>query len=294
MIDATGKLAEIVKTLSGGGRLLILTHNNPDPDSIAAAFALRHILSFVTKMKSKLGYGGTIGRAENRAMVKLLRIPFYPMTAPMASRFKHIAIVDAQPGAKNVLVTRKTECDIVIDHHIPVKAGRSKFKDLRQHYGSTSTILTEYIKENQIPLNARVATALFYGIRTDVDDLGRGSSDYDFKMMHYLFPFVSLKWLKRIENAPIPIHYLRHYTEGLTKAAIYKDVVTADLGTITSPEAVAELAAFFIENRGHAVVVGLWAKRKPPVFFHQDKKKNDERRDSGRSTRREKGIGGGP
>ncbi len=250
MIEPVGKVAEIVGLLGGGGRLLILTHNNPDPDSIAAAFGLRHILSYVTKIGVKLGYGGTIGRAENRAMVKLLRIPLHPMTGGMASRFKHIAVVDAQPGAKNVSLTQAVDCDIVIDHHMPLKGMKSKFTDLREHFGSTSTIISEYIKENEIPLSARVATALYYGIKTDTDDLGRGSTDYDFKMIQFLFPNVSLKLLQRIENASIPRDYVRHYSEGVSNAVIYRDVVVSDLGSLTAPEAAAELADFLLKIEG--------------------------------------------
>ena len=250
MIEAKGKLAQIAKNFNGSGQLLILTHNNPDPDSIAAAFGLRHALSHVTKVKTKLGYGGSIGRAENRIMVKLLRIPLHPMTGGMVSRFKHVAVVDAQPGAKNVAVSKGLKCDIVIDHHVPIKTMQCNYKDLRVHYGSTSTIITEYIKENDIPLNARVATALFYGIRTDIDDLGRGSSDQDFKMMHFLFPSVSLKWLRRIENAAIPRDYIRHFSDGISNANIYKDLIISDLGAVTSQEAVAELSDFLLKIEG--------------------------------------------
>jgi hypothetical protein len=55
--------------------LLILTHDYPDPDALAAAFGLQHLLHAGFGIESRLGYRGEIGRMENRAMVRLLRIP---------------------------------------------------------------------------------------------------------------------------------------------------------------------------------------------------------------------------
>lgn len=54
--------------------LLILTHNYPDPDALAAAFAL-DCLAEGYGIQTTIAYGGVIGRAENRAMVRILKIP---------------------------------------------------------------------------------------------------------------------------------------------------------------------------------------------------------------------------
>jgi nanoRNase/pAp phosphatase (c-di-AMP/oligoRNAs hydrolase) len=50
--------------------LLILTHNYPDPDGLAAAFALGYLAQQHFGITWKIAYGGMIGRSENRAMVK--------------------------------------------------------------------------------------------------------------------------------------------------------------------------------------------------------------------------------
>ncbi|MCC6158765.1 MAG: DHH family phosphoesterase [Deltaproteobacteria bacterium] len=250
MIQAKGKLADLLAALEGAGRVLILTHNHPDPDAIASAFALRHILAHTHSAKVKIGYGGNLGRAENRAMVRLLRIPIHEMSTGQAARFKFIALVDGHPKAKNVLIKKGLRYSVVIDHHISRRECPASFADLRVSYGATCSILAEYIRDNDIPLDARVATALYYGIKSDIADLGRDASDADFRMLQDLYSKISLRWLTRIERARVPRRYYRHYAVALANARIVEDVIVSDMGRITNPETVAELADFFLKTEG--------------------------------------------
>src|SRR5690606_34896036 len=64
----------IQKAIEGKQRLLILTHNNPDPDAIASAWGLSALAKNLQSVKVELAYGGFLGRAENRAMVEILQI----------------------------------------------------------------------------------------------------------------------------------------------------------------------------------------------------------------------------
>ena len=68
---ATDSVASMIEWLRGRGKILIVCHDNPDPDSIAAAVALRHLILMKTGQDAVLSYGGVIGRSENRQMVEL-------------------------------------------------------------------------------------------------------------------------------------------------------------------------------------------------------------------------------
>ena len=74
-LPARDKLERLMRVAKGKKRALILTHDNPDPDSMAAAVALAHILERRAGVEARVGYGGIIGRAENIAFVKVLRLP---------------------------------------------------------------------------------------------------------------------------------------------------------------------------------------------------------------------------
>ena len=55
--------------------LLIVTHDYPDPDALATAYALYYLAHYGFGLKAKIVYGGTIGRVENKAVVQFLKIP---------------------------------------------------------------------------------------------------------------------------------------------------------------------------------------------------------------------------
>ena len=63
-------LERLLRTTSGITKLLIVTHNDPDPDAIGAAMALSYLLKERCGVQSEVIYYGIIGRAENRAMAK--------------------------------------------------------------------------------------------------------------------------------------------------------------------------------------------------------------------------------
>ena len=111
------QLAFLLEAVAGQGTILVLPHNNPDPDAIASALALQHVLKETRGVKSRIAYEGIIGRAENRALVRYLDHPLQPITGLDLSEFASVALVDAQPSAGNVILPPRCNVSIVIDHH---------------------------------------------------------------------------------------------------------------------------------------------------------------------------------
>ena len=79
LTTSTEKLDALAATVAGTGgkRFLLLCHNNPDPDSIASAYGFQFLLSKKFGVRSLIGYGGVVTRAENKAMIQRLRINMF-------------------------------------------------------------------------------------------------------------------------------------------------------------------------------------------------------------------------
>jgi nanoRNase/pAp phosphatase (c-di-AMP/oligoRNAs hydrolase) len=243
---SVSKLDQLASTLKGVGRrhILILCHNNPDPDTIAAAHAFRFLLARKFGVRSVIGYGGVVTRAENKAMVHRLRIQMVQLTRLEPSRYHGIALLDAQPGTGNNLFTSKASPPmIVIDHHPLRKASlKAEFHDIRPQYGATSTIITEYLAAAGETPPRRVANALLYGIKADTNSLVRGAGKIDFTAFNYLSPLTNPRVIGWIERPSLPLEYLEDYMKGLSRTVIYRDVAIADLGRIHSEAIIPELA----------------------------------------------------
>jgi nanoRNase/pAp phosphatase (c-di-AMP/oligoRNAs hydrolase) len=247
------KIEKLDELLSRKRKILILTHNNPDPDSLAAAWALKYLFHIRCRVDSVVAYGGIIGRAENRAMVKYLGMGITPLSQVTIKNFSVIALVDSQPGAGNTLLPKSILPTIVIDHHRPLRALTKKvpFADIRTEYGSTSTIVTEYLKEAEIPnIDRNVATALLYGIKSDTRDLGRGTGPKDMDAFLFLYPRVRFKTLSKIEKPVLSRTHFKIFDRTLKTAVIYRDVVVSIVDDLDTPDSLAEMADLLIRMDG--------------------------------------------
>src|SRR5215471_5404384 len=94
-------LAHALGGLAGRRSMLIYTHDNPDPDSLAAAMGLGRLIEHEIGAHVTLTHGGIVGRAQNRAMVETLKMPLVPVERVSPDDFESIALVDSQPETGN-------------------------------------------------------------------------------------------------------------------------------------------------------------------------------------------------
>jgi nanoRNase/pAp phosphatase (c-di-AMP/oligoRNAs hydrolase) len=243
-----GALANLLQVLDRPGPLLILPHDNPDPDAMASAAALKYLAGKLLQKPAHIVLGGIVGRAENRAMRTYLNIDLVPVSEVAFDGDVQVALVDTQPGRPNNSLPDGIVPHVVIDHH-PAYADYPgvPFLDLREAYGATSTILTEYLRESRLDLDHKIATALFYGITAETQDLGREATPADIEAAHFLYPNTNKRRLAKIENARVPREYFRAFREAIDKAVLYGDrVVVSALGEVQYPDMVAEVADFLL------------------------------------------------
>lgn len=253
-------LKAIRRLLHDRKRVLILTHNDPDPDALASAYGMGRLLRHFRPrgQQIRLAFGGLLARAENREMVRALRLRFHRVESLELNNFDAIVLVDTQPGAGNHALPEERLPDIVIDHHPRLKlTGEVSWADVRPSYGATSTIVAEYLTVAGVPWDTQLATALFYGIRTDTLGLARGATEHDAHMYLTLHAHVDQAVLARIERAPLPRRYFSALADALDRAMVYRNVVILDLGEVYRPDLGAELADLFLRLEGVDWVISL-------------------------------------
>lgn len=256
--DTAVSIAAIIEWLRGRGRVLIVTHDNPDPDSIASAVALRHLILMKTGQDAVLTYGGVIGRSENRSMVKLLEIALEPICQLDLEQFPVVCMVDTQPATGNNSYPVDRPVHIVIDHH-PPKADLSKvcWVDIREQYGASATILYEYLCSQSVLLNTKLATSLFYAIKSETQDLGRDWSKADREAYLKLLPLSNNRILFNITRPEVPRAYFSSFRTAIENAQLYGSALVFNLRKIDNPDIVAELADFLLRQEGVNYVLGM-------------------------------------
>lgn len=249
MADESVALAGLREAIGSSTHVLILPHNDPDPDAIASAVALKFLLVELWDVTAEIRYNGIIGRAENQALVTYLGDELEPMqmqrvTAP-------VILVDTQPGAGNNPLPEGTTVAAVIDHHpLLAQTARAAFADVRPGVGACATILTEYLLTADLTPPTTVATGLFYGIKSDTMALGRNVAESDVEAYVYLQALTDPDALIEIEQAQVPPAYFQSINTTLEAARVYDDVLIADVGVMAYPDLVAELADWLLRLQG--------------------------------------------
>lgn len=248
----------LIDWVRGKGRILIVTHDNPDPDALAAAVSLRHLLLMGTGEEAVVAFGGVIGRSENRLMVDALGLDIVPISELDFDDFVVVCMVDTQPGTGNNSYPQDRPLHVLIDHHPPLRDYSDIFwADVRPDYGASATILFEYLRAQKISIATRLATCLFYAIKSETQDLGREWSKFDRDAYLYLLPLANNQILYRLSHPPVPNDYYLTFHRAIDNAKVYGKVLVFNLFRIENPDLVAELSDFLLRQEEVSYVMGL-------------------------------------
>jgi nanoRNase/pAp phosphatase (c-di-AMP/oligoRNAs hydrolase) len=241
-VSLTERVKKLMESITYEDTLAVLI--NADPDAMASAMALKRL--FWRKVKKTYIYHiNIINRSDNLAMIRLLKLDQRHIKNLDASVITKWAIVDSQPHHSEQF--GKFKFDIIIDHHTANPNSKGAFVDIREEYGSTATMLTEYLRTAQIKPSPKLATALFYGIKTDTDDFVRNSTPDDIDAFKYLYKFVNINIIKKIESSEMTRKTLNSFRTAIDNLIFIKDMSFIYMGKVDSPDTLVMMADFFVK-----------------------------------------------
>ena len=263
--SASEKLGRFYDQFSGNDSVLIVI--NADPDAIGSAMAVSRLLwrrvSNVT-----ISHVNTIKRPDNLAMIRLLGVSLTPFNDIDPTQDHKIVIVDSQPDHNEFMVHLTP--NVIIDHH-PETNAKAPFLDIRPSYGAAASILTEYLRAARIKPSVKLATGLFYGIKTDTNAFKGPTLIEDVRAFQYLFRYVNIHLARKIEQADLRFDFLKYFKIALHSMRVRKKKVFVHLGSVTTPDICVIIADFFmrVNSVTWSIVSGL-SNRKLIIIFRND------------------------
>jgi len=237
------KVQQYQRFFSDADRVLILLHNDPDPDAMASGLALRNVMRR-TKQTAVIAALQGATRPENLRMENLLDIHVEIITPDQLSGFDRIAMVDVQPHYFGAEFHR---VDLVIDHHPEQQGYSAVFKDIRPHYGSTSTILTEHLRAVDANISERTATAMLYAIKSDTLFFNRQANRVDLEAFSYLYPLADAAMIRKMEGAEITMERLEYVLKAKQNGSMVEQVFCAFIGASPREDFIPYVADFYLQ-----------------------------------------------
>jgi nanoRNase/pAp phosphatase (c-di-AMP/oligoRNAs hydrolase) len=264
------KLRRFYNQFSGNDHALIVI--NADPDSIASAMAVSRLL-WRRVVSVTTCHVNTINRPDNLAMLKLLGVSLVPHTDINLTQYSKIVIVDSQPD-HNEFMSQLTP-HVIIDHH-PETGAYAPYLDIRPHYGATASIMTEYLRAASLKPSVKLATGLFYAIKTDTNSFKGQTVIEDVRAFQYLFRYVNIHLARKIEQADLRFDFLKYFKTALQTMRRRKGRVYVHLGPVVNPDICVIIADFFmrIVSVTWSIVSGTCEKKLIVIFRNDGIRKN--------------------
>jgi nanoRNase/pAp phosphatase (c-di-AMP/oligoRNAs hydrolase) len=237
------KVQQYQRFFHDADRVVIVLHNDPDPDAMASGLALRNVLRR-TKQTAVIAALQGVTRPENLRMMNLLDIHVEILTPEQVLDFDRIAMVDVQPHYFGGSIDR---VDLVVDHHPEQSGYTAVYKDIRSDYGSTSTILTEHLRAIDVNISERTATAMLYAIKSDTLFFNRQANRVDIEAFSYLYPLADATMIRKMEGAEITMDRLEYVLKAKQHSRMEEQVFCAFLGTSPREDFIPYVADFYLQ-----------------------------------------------
>ncbi len=250
----------------------VLVLINADPDAIASAMAVKRLL-WRKVAEVSISHINVIKRPDNKAMMERLKVQSIHISNIEKKRFNKFVIVDSQPSHNEIF--RSFEFNAVIDHH-PQTTVSAGFIDIRPQYGATATIMTEYLKAAKIKPSVKLATGLFYAIKTDTDTFKRKTIMEDIRAFQFNFKHANLHLERRIEQAELQPSFLKYFQKAISEKKIRRKRLFIHLNTVENPDICVLIADFFmrLNTINWTIVSGIYKNTLIIIFRNDGLRKN--------------------
>ena len=245
--------------LDEGSNVAIFCHDNPDPDALASALAVQRLVER-RGLVGRIYHGGLIEHHQNRAMVQLLGIEVtrlimgWEIADVLAAADAVVAVDFHQPGANNVLPVDHVP-NVILDHHAVGDLPAADVAIVHPEFSATSSLVASLMTALDAEMDAVLATALAFGIRTDTLGFSRGVSPSDLRALSWLNAWVDHDLLRQIEAPPRSRDALAAFAEALASMELEGGVLLAPLLHLPNRDALAQVADFLLATEGVETVV---------------------------------------
>ncbi|MDR2945524.1 MAG: DHH family phosphoesterase [Candidatus Adiutrix sp.] len=248
-VSGKARLKAFMARFQSDDRVLIVI--SADPDAIAAAVAVKRLL-WRRVGQIVVASTNSVKRPDNLQLLAALGLKLENLEGLDTTLFTRLVMVDSQPGHSPL--TERLHFDVVIDHHplsaLADGAAPPAYVDIRPEIGATATIMAGYLQAAKIKPGQKLATALFYAVKTDTQNFVRQGRLEDMEAFRWAYPHISHQTLSEIEMAPIARSSFKTVVAGLDCAVFHRGLAFAFLERADHADTLVIVADLLMKIKG--------------------------------------------
>ncbi|WP_231186732.1 bifunctional oligoribonuclease/PAP phosphatase NrnA [Haladaptatus sp. DYF46] len=251
-MQKSDELHNYLKTLDS---LAIVCHHQPDPDCLASGFALQWIAKQVEIDRCSIFYQGKITHQEILSLVNIFEIPIEEIEEGVFDSFDHIALIDHSVSGTEVELPDEIPVEVIIDIKETEHSIDIPFIDSRPSYGATSTILTEYIQEQEKTPPVSIASALLFAIHNERLDHVRYPTLADYQAATELYPDADIDLIEEVYGSSLTPSTLDAIGQAINHREKQGSTLVSSIGRTTETGALPQAADYLLRLEGVKTVL---------------------------------------
>jgi nanoRNase/pAp phosphatase (c-di-AMP/oligoRNAs hydrolase) len=240
------KFKRILKT---NNELTILLRKDPTVDSLASTYALKKIAEYF-QVKAKCYYTGVV---QHKGMLNIMEpdiehLP-YVITDELAGS---VALVDVLPSELPEGLAAMIGMPLMIISHsrVAIKDIKCEYKDIRADVETTSTIMVQYMKSLNVPMDSTVGTLLLFAIRdktkTFLININRNGLEAYFFILKYMDHDLLLK----LENPAVKSETFNDLAKAISNRFIKDTYLLTNTGYVKDPSTLSKVCKYMLDFEG--------------------------------------------
>ena len=271
-IDRRQGAGDVIRRLKQepGAKVLIVCHDNPDPDSLASAMAVKHICEQIGQTVT-IAHGGLIEHQQNIGMVKLLEIDLRRIILSweindLLEESDIVICVDFNKSGANNILPKEFQPTIIIDHHFSENRPIGEIVLVRQEYAATSSLVATISMNSGFEITTEIATALAFGIRTDTLGFTRSFNEVDLTALSWLNKFVDWNLLRSFEIPPRSQDVLEIFKNALQDMYRVNNLLLVPINNLANRDALSQVSDFLLPTEGITTVISFGVRRNKVIL----------------------------
>ncbi|WP_227379875.1 DHH family phosphoesterase [Haladaptatus halobius] len=248
-------MSELQKQLADIDSVAIVCHYQPDPDCLASASAFQWIAEQSGVEEATIFYEGDITHQEVLSFINVFEIALERIREEDLKSYDCIALIDHSVSGTPIGLPDNVPVEFVIDTQEVGENTDVAFVDSRSDYGTTSTILTEYIDDQESTPSTLIMSALLFAIHHERLDHVRYPTLAEYKAATTLYPTADIDLIEEVYGSSLTPSTLDAIGRAINHREKQGSTLVSSIGRTTESGALPQAANYLLRLEGIRTVL---------------------------------------